>query len=288
MTTFLTPAAPPPLTPGGRTAVRAALVIAASVLVLGSVIGLGVTAWGLSAVRVVADEQNLPADMRSLTIDAGAAPAAVRLTTDRDATEPRVSMRIINAPRGSNQSLVVTQESGGTRVTVNGAGSRFMDWGRAGEVTVTLPPELARALSVTVQQGDGVLLAQADLDRLVVRNTDGTVVLSGSARSMDVRTQDGNIVARKPISVTDVFGAEAVDGDVTVRFADTAPRTIDVTTVDGAIAISLPGPGPYLVRASADSARVRVPETNDPARAVAEVTLRSTDGDVTVDTRGRR
>jgi hypothetical protein len=181
----------------------------------------------------------------------------VRLTTDRDAAEPRASMRIVNSPRGGDQTLVVTADGDGTRLTVAGDGSNFMNWGRAGELTVTLPVELARRLSVTVQQDDGVLLAQANVDELVARNTDGAVILSGSARRIDIRSQDA------------------------------APRKIEVESVDGDIELSLPDQGPYLVHASADSTQIRVPETNDPARAVAEVTARSTDGNVSVSTRGR-
>jgi hypothetical protein len=266
---------------------RAIIVVVAAVLVAGTVVSLGVTAWGLSGVRVVADEKSLPKDMRALIIDTGDIPAAVRLTTDRDAAEPRASMRIVNSPRGGDQTLVVTQDSDGTRLTVTGDGSHFMDWGRAGELTVTLPAELARRLSVTVQQDDGVLLAQADVEELVARNTDGAVILSGSARRIDIRSQDGDIIAREPISVVESFNAHVVDGNVSVEFKDAVPRTIEAVSVDGDIELSLPDQGPYLVRASGDSAQIRVPETNDPARAVAEVTARSDDGNVTVSTLGR-
>ncbi|WP_319458019.1 MULTISPECIES: DUF4097 family beta strand repeat-containing protein [unclassified Mycobacterium] len=294
MTTFAPPPpappaepTPPPLTPGGRTALRAIIVVVAAVLVAGTVVSLGITAWGLSGVRVVADEKGLPKDMRALIIDTGDIPAAVRLTTDRDATEPRASMRIVNSPRGGDQTLVVTADSDGTRLTITGDGSHFMDWGRAGELTVTLPAELARRLSVTVQQDDGVLLAQADVDELVARNTDGAVILSGAARRIDIRSQDGDIIAREPISVVESFNANVVDGNVSVEFKDAAPRKIEVVSVDGDIELALPDQGPYLVHASADSTQIRVPETNDPARAVAEVTARSDDGNVTVSTRGR-
>jgi len=279
---------PPPLTPGGRSALRVVLVVVAAVLVAGTVVSLGVAAWGLSTLRVVADETSLPKDMRALIVDTGDTPAAVRLTTDGDATEPRATMRIVNSPRGADQALAVTQESGSTRLTVSGDGSQFMDWGRVGELTVTLPPALARRLSVTVQQDDGVLLAQADVDELVARNTDGAVVLSGNARRVDIRSQDGSIFAREPISVTESFDAQVVDGEVSVDFKDAAPRKIDIVSVDGDIAISLPNQGPYLVRASGDSTRIRVPETNDPARAASEVTLRSNDGTVTVSTLSSR
>ena len=57
-------------------------------MIVGSAVALGVTAWGLSTFRVVADEKPLPGDIRSLVIDARDVPAAIRLTTDGDATEP--------------------------------------------------------------------------------------------------------------------------------------------------------------------------------------------------------
>ena len=45
-----------------------------------------------------------------------------------------------------------------------------MNWHHGGQLTVTLPPELARRLSVTVQQEDGALMAQADLDQLIAQD----------------------------------------------------------------------------------------------------------------------
>jgi hypothetical protein len=51
--------------------------------------------------------------------------------------------------------------------------------------------------------------------------------------------------------------------------------------------LALPDPGPYLVRAqSGDSTQVRVPETDDPADAAAQITARSDDGDVVVEELG--
>ncbi len=294
MTTIAPPppapaAAPPPLSPGGRTAVRVLVVVAAAALVAGCVLSLGTVAWGLSSFRVIADAKSLPAGMKSLIIDTGEIPAAVRITADRDAREPRVTMRLINSNRAGEHSLVVTDDAGATRLTLVGERSSLPDFGRAGELNVTLPPDLARKLSVTTQQETGVLLAQTDLDQIVVHNTDGDVVLSGGARRIEIHTQDGDVVAREPISVTEAFVAEVVDGNVTVDFKDAAPRTVDVVTRDGDVALSLPSNGPYLVHAqSGDSTRVRVPETSDPGRAIAEVTARSDDGAVTISTLGTR
>ena len=89
--------APPTLTPGGRTALRAFVVVIATVLVSGTVLTLGVIALGVSALRVVADTKSLPTDMRSLVIDTGGIPAAVRITTARDAAEPRAELRLLKS-----------------------------------------------------------------------------------------------------------------------------------------------------------------------------------------------
>lgn len=279
-------AAPPPLTPGGRTVVRVFLVIAASVVVVGTVLSLGATALGVSTFRVVADETAFPSDTRSLVIDTGDVPAALRLRTDRDAREPRVSMRLLKSARSGERTLRVDPDAQTTRITVNGATPEFMGWGRAGEITVTLPPEMARRLSVTTTQDKGVLLVQADLDSLVASNTYGAVILSGSARRIDVTGQDGTVLTRDPISVSESFVAESVDGEISVDFKEAPPRTVEASTRTGDIAISLPNPGPYLVRASGDSARVRVPETTDPARAAAQITAQSDEGDVVVEGAG--
>lgn len=289
------PAAPPPLTPGNRTAVRALLVIAASALVVGCVVALGVTSWGVSTLRVAADEKALPADTKALVIDIGDVPAALRITADRDAREPRVRMRLLNSSRAGEHNLLVTDEAGATRLTVDGAPSPFTDWAgsplghwdSAGEINVILPPELARRLSVTVRQHRGVLLTQTDLDQIVVDSTDGDVVLGGSARRVEIHTQNGDVAAREPVYVTESFVVNTVDGDVAVDFKDAAPRTVDATTSTGDVAISLPQPGPYLVNASGGSTRVQVPKTNDAARAAATVTVRSDTGDVSVGSFGR-
>lgn len=277
--------APPPVSAGARSALRAVFVVAAALLVTGSVIALGVTAFGISSFRVVADEKTLPGDIRELVIDTADVPAAVRLTTDRDAGEPRVSMRLVNSVRSGDQTLAVDRQAGRATVTVRGDVPEFMRWSRTGEITVTVPPAMARNLSITVEQNAGVLIAQADLDELIARGTDGAVVLSGSARRIEIHNENGSVVTREPISVTESFTAETVDGDVAVDFTDAAPRIVQATTNNGDIVIELPPAGPYLVRASSN-ASVRVPETTDADRAVAEVTARSDDGEVVVSTLG--
>lgn len=291
MTTIAPPppttAAPPPLTPGGRRGLRATFVVLAVLLVSGTVIALGVASFGISRFRVVADEKTLPGDIRDLVIDTADVPAAVRLVTDRNATEPRVSMRLVNSTRSGDQTLSVDRAANRATVTVRGDAFGFTPWSRTGEITVTLPPALARNMAVTVHQETGVVLAQADLDELITHGTDGMVVLSGSARRIEVHNEDGDIVTREPISVTESFTAETTDGDVTVEFKDAAPRTIAASTSDGDIALELPGAGPYLVRTDAPgNTTVTVPRTSDPARAVAEVTARSEDGSVVVSALG--
>lgn len=281
------PASPPPLTPAGRTAIRVLLIGAAAVLVLGGLGTLGVAAWGLSTFRVITDSKPLPSAMRSLVVDTGGLPVAVRITSDRAATEPRADMRMINSTRAGSQPLTVTDDADGTRVAISGEASPYLQWGRAGEIKIVLPPELARRLSVTSQQENGVLMAQADLDQLSANMNNGAILLSGSARRIEAHTENGDVITRSAISVTDSFSATTDNGDIEVDFKDAAPRTVDATSDHGDIRIALPPRGPYLVNANTGDERgttvVRVPRTTNSAAAAAVVTARSDNGDVIID-----
>jgi hypothetical protein len=276
---------PPPLSPGGRTAFRIVLIAAAAVLVVGSVVSLGTVAWGISSFRVITDSKPLPTAMRSLVVDTGSVPVAVRITTDREVREPRADLRMVNSTRAGANPLVVNADGADARVTLSGERSMFMDWGRAGEITLVLPPELARKLTVTVQQDTGVVLAQADIDHLIARTDTGAVVLSGSARRIEIYTDNGDVVTRDPISVSESFSATTDNGDIKVDFSDAAPRTVDATSDNGDVIVALPARGPYVVKASTDNGdtTVRVPQATDRENAAAVVTARSENGDVIID-----
>lgn len=278
---------PPPLSPGGRTAFRISLIAAAAVLVVGTLIALGVAAWGVASFRVITDTKPLPVAMRSVFVDTGSVPVAVRITTDREAREPRVDLRMVNSTRAGANPLAVNTDATGTRISIKGEGSTFLDLGRAGEITLVLPPDLARKLTVTTQQDTGVVLAQADIDQLIARTDNGEIVLSGSARRIEIHTDNGDVVTREPISVSESFSATTDNGDIRVDFSDAAPRTIDVTSDNGDVIIALPARGPYVVNASAGedagATVVRVPQTTDRKAAAAVITARSDNGDVIID-----
>lgn len=283
MTTTLTPAGPPSLSPGGRSAARAALVIAAVVVIAITVALLTAAAFGLSAFRLVTDHHNLPSNMRALTVDTAGSPMAVRIVADRDATEPRVDVRLVTTHRGDREEMTVTTDANGTLLRVD-AGSSFLALGDPGQLTVTVPPELGRRLAVTVRQDTGVLMTEADLDQLTATNNDGAVLLQGAVRRIEVRGRDSSIHARQPISVGESFIAETRDGDVQVRFSD-APPQIEAVTRDGDVDMSLPTPGPYLVRAQSGDgpASVRVPQTTDPSKAAATVTATTRNGAISIE-----
>jgi hypothetical protein len=280
-----TPATPPPLSPGGRTAFRLALIAAAVALVVGTLASLGAVAWGIAGFRVITDSKPLPVAMRSVFVDTGSVPVAVRITTDRQAREPRADLRMVNSTRAGANPLVVSADPAGARVTINGESSAFLHWGRAGEITLVLPPDIARKLTVTVQQDTGVVLAEADVDQLIARTDTGAVVLSGAARRIDVHNVDGEVVSRDPIRVTESFNAATETGDVKVDFAETAPRTVDVSSQDGDVILALPARGPYVVNANTADGNtdVRVPQTTNRENAAAVVTARSNTGNVVID-----
>ncbi|MDT5236312.1 MAG: hypothetical protein QOF47_2299 [Mycobacterium sp.] len=276
---------PPPLSPGGRTAFRLSLIAAAAVLAVGTLASLGAVAWGIASFRVITDSKPLPVAMRSVFVDTGSVPVAVRITTDRKAREPRADLRMVNSTRAGANPLVVNADPTGARVTINGESSTFLQWGRAGEITLVLPPDLARKLTVTVQQDTGVVLAQADIDQLIARTDTGAVVLSGAARRVEVHNVDGEVATRDPIRVTESFSATTETGDIKVDFAETAPRTVDVSSQDGDVILALPARGPYVVNANTADGNtdVRVPQTTNRENAAAVVTARSDTGNVVID-----
>ncbi|OBF41801.1 hypothetical protein A5724_04635 [Mycobacterium sp. ACS1612] len=290
MTTFAPPppaptSAPPPLSPGWRTAFRFVLIAGAVVLVVGALASLGTVAWGISSFRVITDSKPLPAGMRSVVVDTGDTPVAIRITTDRDAREPRADLRMVNSTRAGAHPLAVKAEGGDTRIMISGESTPFLDWGRAGEMTLLLPPELARRLSVTTRQDNGIVFAQAGIDQLIAHTDNGRVILGGSARRIEVDTDNGDVVSRDPISVSESFTATADNGDVKVDFAEAPPRTIDITSDNGDVVIALPARGPYAVNASTDNGDtvVRVPQATDREKAAAVITARSENGDVIIE-----
>ncbi|CAN5185571.1 hypothetical protein BH11ACT7_BH11ACT7_07800 [soil metagenome] len=285
-TTTLTPSPPPDLSSGGRTALRAGVVVVAALVLLGSIGGLTAAAVGIGNTRVIADSQTLPASMRTLTINTGTVPMRIHIETDDDAREPRVDMRFVTVKQPGEQNLdIVTGPD--TRIEVRGRTAEWLEWARAGELTVVLPPEVGRRLTVTTDQRLGVLDVDADLDRLVARSTGGVVILDGSARSIQAEVEHGTIVAHDPILVRETFSATVIEGDIDVRFRDVAPRTVEATSDDGAVVLGLPGDGPFLVNAMTtsdhDSAEVRVPQTTNRNEAESVVTARTSGGDVVIE-----
>ncbi|CAN5654745.1 hypothetical protein BH11ACT6_BH11ACT6_33540 [soil metagenome] len=282
----LNPTPPPNLSRGARTALRSLVVIAAAVLLLCGLGGLTAAAVGIGSTRVVADTQTLPAAMRTLTINTGQVPMRVHIESDDDAREPRVEMRFVTVNETGEQSLDISSGVD-TRIDVRGRSAGWLQWARAGQLTVVLPPELGRRLTVTTDQQLGVLDVDADLDRLVARSMGGAVILDGSARSIDAEVRHGAVVAHDPILVREAFSANVIEGDIDVEFRDVAPRTIEATSADGSVMLVLPGDGPFLVSAMTasdhDSAEVRVPQTSDRAEAKSVITARSSGGDVVID-----
>jgi hypothetical protein len=264
---------------------RLALIAAAAVLVVGTIASLGTVAWGIASFRVITDSKPLPAAMRSLVVDTGSVPVAIRITTDREAREPRADLRMVNSTRAGANPLAVNTDRESARITLSGEASAFLDWGRAGELTLVLPPDLARRVTVATQQNTGIVLAQADLDQLIARTDNGEVVLSGSARRIEIHTDNGDVVTREPIAVSESFSATTDNGDIKVDFSDAAPRTVDATSENGDVIIALPARGPYVVKANTDhgDTAVRVPQATDRENAAAVVTARSENGDVIID-----
>src|SRR5262249_58671602 len=127
---------PAPLSPGGRTTFRIALVVAAVVLVVGTLASLGTAAWGIASFRVITDSKPLPAGMRSVAVHTGSVPIAIRITTDREAREPRAALRMVNSTRAGANPLAVSGGPSDARGTINGEPSAFLQFSPASQLRV--------------------------------------------------------------------------------------------------------------------------------------------------------
>ncbi|WP_099022267.1 DUF4097 family beta strand repeat-containing protein [Mycolicibacterium palauense] len=280
----------------GRTGIRVTLVVAATLLLLGTLGGLTAAAVGLGSTRVTADSRPLPSTMRSLTVDTAELPVTLRLRSDPQADRPRVEMRLVSPAGARPQHLEIDAGQPEVRITVRGEESRWVDWAQAGQLTVVLPPALAADLSVQTTHQAGILLVDTALRALVTHTTHGAVILNGAAGSVEVHTEHGMVATRSPIAVRESFVADSVDGDIRVDIdvdnADVdnaqAPTRIEAVTGNGDVRIGLPRRGPYAVTAQAGylgGTTIAVEQTRDPGRALATVVARSSTGSVTVDER---
>lgn len=274
-----------PTAPGGgsRGPIRVALILVAALVCLGAVSLLGAAAAGIGSSRAAADDVELPAGLRALTVNVGDLPISLRVTADPEATAPRAEIRSVSALGAGRPELRLSDD--GATLSLSGERDGWLRWARAGELTLVLPPDTARAMTLTIGQRFGALQVDADLDRLNARNDNGAVLLRGSANTMDIRNQHGMVHSRGPISVRDSFAVTSGEGDIDVDFRGTPPRRVDVSTGAGQVEIRLPGEGPFAVTAASErgGTQVRVPQAFDPETAVAVVTARSGSGRVSID-----
>ncbi len=266
---------PPSMSGRQRTVMRFVLVVIGALLALGSLVSLGFLATGLGGMRVVTDSKPLPANLRELTVDTGDVPVMVRVVANSKVSDARVDLRLVT--NSDNTQLAVTEDGDSSRATLRDDGSGFLWFDRTGELTIILPPDVAKGLSVTVNQQAGSLTTDATLRQLVAE-TDGGVTLGGSARSIDVDAR-GDITTSSTIAVADSFKAQSDSGSISTDFR-AAPRTTEATA-GGDVKVQLPAPGPYRVRAESDrGTSITVPQT--PSPTASQVTARSENGNVEV------
>ena len=299
MTTLTTPppipSAPPPVGPAPaltttqRTALRVTIIALAAVVVTAVVAALAALAVTISNFRVVTDSEALPPTIRSLVIDTGAVPAAVRIVTDPRAREPRVDLRMVNSTRAGSDPLTLNTDRAEARIAIDDEPTPFLRFSRAGEITVTLPEQVAARLSVTTRQQTGMVKTEARLDELIARVDDGAVLLGGSARRVEIDNVNGEVRTDDSIAVSEEFSAHTVNADIQVTFDSAPPSAVDVSSRRGDVVVTVPGPGPFLVNADTGntdgSTVVRVPRTSDRGEAVSVINARTDNGDVVIDGR---
>lgn len=257
------PASPPPaIAPAARGAMRSVVIVIGALVVLVAVGGLGAVSFAVATSRVVTDTQELPAGMRSLTVDTGGVPVPVRIIADADAKQPRVALRLVT--RTDDTQLAVHSEGTASRVTLGDSTSGFASL-IGTSVSVVLPPDVARKLRLTVNHRTGPLISDADLDELVVKSDDASLTLGGSARSVRVSNRHGYIRTSTGIAVSEGFEATSEFGDIWVEFRS-APRNTEAIA-GGNVTVRLPASDAYRVNAGSE----------DPARSTTVTVSKSTD-----------
>ena len=190
---------------------------------------LGVAAWGISTFRVITDIQ-------AAAVDDAVADRRHRSVYRSQCVSPPTGTHVNPAPicewstrraraqtRCRSTPIVRTpgSRSSGEPLAVPAMGPRRRD--HRGAATGPGPPALGDHPA-----GDG----RGDrpgrprpTDR--PHRRDGAVVLSGSARRIEIHNVDGEVVTRDPISCPSRSPPPPSHGDINVDFAETAPRTID-------------------------------------------------------------
>lgn len=258
---------------------RSVVIVIAALVVLVAFGGLGAVSFALATSRVVTGTQNLPAGMRSLTVDTGGVPVPVRVISDPDSKQPRVDLRLVT--RADDTQLAVRSDGTASRVRLGDSTSGFA-WLVGTSVSVVLPPDVARKLRLTVNHRTGPVTSEADLDELVVNSDDGALTLGGSARSISVANRHGDIRTSTGIAVSEEFKATTESGNISVDFRS-APRNTEAIA-GGDVTVRLPASDAYRVSAEAEdparSTTVDVSRTTD--RSAPTVTARSRSGNVDV------
>ena len=173
--------------------------------------------------------------------------------------------------------------------------------GASGDVTVqtdTGPIRLETvAGKVTARTQDGGIVVRAGAKDVTAETDTGPIKLTDVAGAADLRTGDGGISLDRiggqvtaetdtgPIKGTNLGGAKTLakteDGSITLTL--TTAQDVEATTGTGPISLTVPpAAGGYRVRAETDNGptSVHVPDSPTGTRSL---TLRSTDGGITVD-----
>jgi hypothetical protein len=114
----------------------------AVVLVVATLASLGTVAWGIASFRVITDSKPLPSGLRSVVVDTGSVPIAIRITTHREAREPHADLRMVNSTRAGANPLAVNGGPTDARVTINGEPSAFLQWAAPARSTSCCHPTM--------------------------------------------------------------------------------------------------------------------------------------------------
>jgi hypothetical protein len=165
------------------------------------------------------------------------------------------------------------------KVSVSSSGKTTTVTGSCGDdCSLNLQITLPAALAAEVSSGDGQITASDLSGRLALTTESGAIDLTNPQGPLVLSTADGQVEVKdaKPTA----FEAKSEQGEVRATFA-TAPTTVDVTTDQGGVDLTLPPHAGYYIQAQSKSGTPHITLPVD-RNAKHTVTVRTDEGGVEI------
>jgi hypothetical protein len=247
--------------------------IAAAVVLILAVGGIGLYGWGMAAWSTQTQHQVYKQPITALTIDADA--AAVTITAG---PAGQVSVeRKLEATKGWEPTITETWTGSSLHVTTRCPSSFF---GRKCAIRYAIAVPAGTA--VDARSDSGSVSASGLTARTSLSTSSGDLTATGLAGPLTLRADSADIKGTALTSANVTVTADS--GEVSLTFA-AAPKAVDVTADSGDVKVLVPRTGTandtYTVQVSVDSGDSKV-SVQTPSTTGRNINAKADSGDVTI------